>query len=141
MIGLLCKKDSYPHMFTHHHCCSLMVILTSSFHRLRPLLRDDLFAISVHVIKRDALLRSVVRSLAKLTTNIGNDTEITPIIYPDNEGRKLDFSADLISVDNQTKFGSSRQAANTVYDPSRVCVNSTGEPVQREREKEGVIVQ
>ena len=72
--------------------------------------------------------------------NVDDDTEITPIIYPGTDDRKLDFSTDLISDGEQTKFGSRQaaaSAASTSFDPSRVCENaSTGEPVQREREKE-----
>ena len=53
-------------------------------------------------------------SLANLTTytgyepnyNVDDDTEITPIIYPDTDDRILDFSTDLISDGEQTKFGS-----------------------------------
>ena len=86
-------------------------------------------------------------SLANLTTNTGyepkynvdDDTEITPIIYPDTDDRKLDFSTDLISDGEQTKFGSRQaaaSAASTSFDPSRVCVDaSTGELVQRDRER------
>ena len=91
---------------------------------------------------------SVSGSLANLTSNTGyepkynvdDDTEITPMIYPDTDDLKLDFSTDLISDSEQTKFGSRQaaaSAASTSFDPSRVCVNaSTGKLVQRDREKE-----
>ena len=61
------------------------------------------------------------------------------VVLCDRHSATSYFSTDLISDGEQTKFGNkkaSASAASTVFDPSRVCVNaSTGEPVQRDRER------
>ena len=80
-------------------------------------------------------------SIANLTPNTGYEPKCdvdndTPVIFPDTDDHEPNLSTVFISEGDQTKFGS-RQAARTVFNPSRVCVDpSTGRPVQRERERE-----
>ena len=70
--------------------------------------------------------------------DVDNDTEITPITFPDTDDNEPNLSTDLVSEGDQTKFGSRQaaaSAASTVFNPLRVCVHPcTGRPVQRERE-------
>ena len=67
--------------------------------------------------------------------DVDNDTEITPIIFPDTDDREPNLFTDLVSEGDQTKYGSRQAAASTVIDPLNFCVNcSSGKPAERETE-------
>ena len=93
---------------------------------------------------------SVSGSLLNLTTHTGyepkydvdNDTEITPIIHTNSDDRELDFSVNVISVDEQTSLAARKrqqqqQALFSIHHVSALtpALENRCREMEREREK------